>query len=317
MTSRAVRWPSRSCPTRAGCVPPPPRICAVLEGVPAGIETVMVPHSGNIDVVGRGGCRGRRARCGRHLGLIAGTPQTAARPLEATDILVVAAYNAQVNADPRRPGRRRTSPACGWGPWTSSRARRPPCVIVSMACSAVAEAPRGMEFLLSRNRINVAVSRGQWRAVIVRAPELTNYLPTHPEGLEQLGGFIGLCQRSSARSCPSPARGHAHSSWPTRDMPILRLDQRTSRHHARRTRSEPDMSTLRQATPRDMPILRQPPQGTCSFFPSTKGHLGIMPVARGQAPDMSTLRHPPHGTCPFLGGHSVGHAHSSPPPRDI
>jgi uncharacterized protein len=43
----------------------------------------------------------------------------------------------------------------------------------------------------------VAVSRGQWRAVIVRAPELTNYLPTHPAGLEQLGRFIGLCQRSA------------------------------------------------------------------------------------------------------------------------
>jgi superfamily I DNA and/or RNA helicase len=70
-------------------------------------------------------------------------------------------------------------------------------VIVSMACSAVAEAPRGMDFLLSRNRINVAISRGQWRAVIVRAPGLTNYLPLHPEGLEQLGSFIGLCQRST------------------------------------------------------------------------------------------------------------------------
>ena len=44
----------------------------------------------------------------------------------------------------------------------------------------------------------MAVSRGQWRAVVVRAPELTNYLPPHPEGLEQLGGFIGLCQRSVA-----------------------------------------------------------------------------------------------------------------------
>jgi uncharacterized protein len=54
-----------------------------------------------------------------------------------------------------------------------------------------------MEFLLSRNRINVAVSRGQWRAVVVRSPELTNYLPTQPEGLEHLGGFMGLCQRGS------------------------------------------------------------------------------------------------------------------------
>jgi len=49
-----------------------------------------------------------------------------------------------------------------------------------MACSAVAEAPRGAEFLLNRNRINVAVSRGQWRAVIVRSPELTNYMPRKP-----------------------------------------------------------------------------------------------------------------------------------------
>ena len=53
-----------------------------------------------------------------------------------------------------------------------------PVVLVSMACSAIAEAPRGAEFLLNRNRINVAVSRGQWRAVIVRSPELTNYMPT-------------------------------------------------------------------------------------------------------------------------------------------
>jgi len=62
----------------------------------------------------------------------------------------------------------------------------------------VAEAPRGLEFLLSRNRINVAVSRGQWRAVIVRSPELTNYLPPQPEGLEQLGSFIALCRRPAA-----------------------------------------------------------------------------------------------------------------------
>jgi uncharacterized protein len=67
-----------------------------------------------------------------------------------------------------------------------------PVVVVSMACSAVAEAPRGAEFLLNRNRINVAVSRGQWRAVIVRSPELTHYMPSKPAALEELGAFIGL-----------------------------------------------------------------------------------------------------------------------------
>jgi uncharacterized protein len=70
-----------------------------------------------------------------------------------------------------------------------------PVVLVSMACSAVAEAPRGAEFLLNRNRINVAISRAQWRAVIVRSPELTNYMPARPHSLEELGAFIGLSPR--------------------------------------------------------------------------------------------------------------------------
>jgi uncharacterized protein len=70
-----------------------------------------------------------------------------------------------------------------------------PVVLVSMACSAISEAPRGAEFLLNRNRLNVAVSRGQWRAVIVRSPELTNYMPHKPSALEELGAFIGLSPR--------------------------------------------------------------------------------------------------------------------------
>ncbi|MEQ4519519.1 TM0106 family RecB-like putative nuclease [Pseudarthrobacter sp. B907] len=168
-----------------------------LDGVPAGIETVMVPHSGNTtsspeeaaEVV-------RQVRL--HLGLAWHTPD-GSRPLEAADVLVVAAYNAQVNLIREALDRAGLS-GVRVGTVDKFQGQEAAVVIVSMACSAVAEAPRGMEFLLSRNRINVAVSRGQWRAVVVRAPELTNYLPLHPEGLEQLGGFIGLCQRSAPAS---------------------------------------------------------------------------------------------------------------------
>ena len=164
-----------------------------LDGVPAGIETVMVSHTGNItsspeeaEAVVR--------QVSRHLGLT-WHDEAGDRPLEPEDVLVVAAYNAQVNLI------RDALDAAGLsavrvGTVDKFQGQEAAVVIVSMACSAVAEAPRGMEFLLSRNRINVAVSRGKWRAVVVRAPELTNYLPSHPEGLEQLGGFIGLCQRS-------------------------------------------------------------------------------------------------------------------------
>ena len=164
-----------------------------LEGVPAGVEAVMVEHSGNITSSAEEAAEVVR-QVNRHLGLNWHAEQ-GTRPLDAADILVVAAYNAQVNVI-RDALDGAGLPGVRVGTVDKFQGQEAAVVIVSMACSAVAEAPRGMEFLLSRNRINVAVSRGQWRAVVVRAPELTNYLPTHPEGLEQLGGFIGLCQRS-------------------------------------------------------------------------------------------------------------------------
>ncbi|HET8880122.1 MAG TPA: TM0106 family RecB-like putative nuclease [Arthrobacter sp.] len=166
-----------------------------LEDVPAGIETVMVPHAGNTtsspeeaaEVV-------RQVR--RHLGLRWHTAD-GDRELQGPDILVVAAYNAQVNLI-RDALNRSGLTRLRVGTVDKFQGQEAAVVIVSMACSAVAEAPRGLEFLLSRNRINVAVSRGQWRAVIVRSPELTNYLPPQPEGLEQLGSFIALCRRPTA-----------------------------------------------------------------------------------------------------------------------
>jgi uncharacterized protein len=119
------------------------------------------------------------------------------RPLEETDILVVAAYNAQVQLI-KHQLRAAGLAKVRVGTVDKFQGQEAPVVIVSMAASAAGEVPRGMEFLLLRNRINVAVSRGQWRAVVVRSPELTNYLPTHPEGLENLGGFVALCQRGKA-----------------------------------------------------------------------------------------------------------------------
>lgn len=166
-----------------------------LEEVPAGIETVLVEHSGNATFSTEEAAEVVR-QVRRHLGLSWHSEQ-GTRPLGDNDILVVAAYNAQVNVI-REALDAVSLAGVRVGTVDKFQGQEAAVVVVSMACSAVAEAPRGMEFLLSRNRINVAVSRGQWRAVVVRAPELTNHLPTHPEGLEQLGGFIGLCQRSVA-----------------------------------------------------------------------------------------------------------------------
>lgn len=71
-------------------------------------------------------------------------------------------------------------------------------MIVSTTVSAAADAPRGMGFVLSRNRINVATSRAKWRALIIRSRALTDYEPATAEGLTELGAFVGLCQRAIA-----------------------------------------------------------------------------------------------------------------------
>ena len=72
--------------------------------------------------------------------------------------------------------------------------KQAPVVIMSMTASAMSDVPRGVDFLLNRNRLNVAISRGQWLAVIVRSPELTRFMPTSTASLLQLGAFIGLCE---------------------------------------------------------------------------------------------------------------------------
>ncbi|CAH0273132.1 ATP-dependent RecD-like DNA helicase [Arthrobacter sp. Bi83] len=165
-----------------------------LDGVPAGVETVLVEHTGNTT-----SSKEEAAKivelANDHIGL-KWTPGMAdpVRRLEAKDILVVAAYNAQVQAI-RHALDRKGLAEVRVGTVDKFQGQEAPVVLVSMACSAIAEAPRGAEFLLNRNRINVAVSRGQWRAVIVRSPELTNYMPNKPSALEELGAFIGLSPR--------------------------------------------------------------------------------------------------------------------------
>jgi uncharacterized protein len=45
-------------------------------------------------------------------------------------------------------------------------------VIYSMATSSADEAPRGLEFLYDRHRLNVATSRARVMAIIVASPDL-------------------------------------------------------------------------------------------------------------------------------------------------
>jgi predicted RecB family nuclease len=64
--------------------------------------------------------------------------------------------------------------------------------IVSMTASSAADVPRGIEFLLMPNRLNVAISRAKWAAYLLYSPDLLDYKPTNVENLKLLSRFINL-----------------------------------------------------------------------------------------------------------------------------
>jgi superfamily I DNA and/or RNA helicase len=97
------------------------------------------------------------------------TDENGTRPLRADDVLVVAPYNAQVAAAARASSTPPASRGRGRAPSTSSRAGQAPVVFVSMTASSIDDVPRGISFLLNRNRLNVAVSRAKYASVIVRS----------------------------------------------------------------------------------------------------------------------------------------------------
>jgi len=63
-----------------------------------------------------------------------------------------------------------------------------------MVTSSSEELPRGIEFLLSPNRLNVAISRAQWGCYVLRSPQLSVMEPVKPEGMVMLGKFVTLCR---------------------------------------------------------------------------------------------------------------------------
>ncbi|WP_336852443.1 TM0106 family RecB-like putative nuclease [Sinomonas albida] len=161
-----------------------------LSGVAAGVHTVFVEHSGNATASPEEADEVVR-QVKDHVGRI-WTDEAGSRPVEPKDVIVVAPYNAQVNLirETLDAADLKETPV---GTVDRFQGQEAVIAIVSLACSDPGEAPRGMEFLLNRNRINVAVSRAKWRAVIIRSRHLTSYLPPKPEALEELGAFIGLC----------------------------------------------------------------------------------------------------------------------------
>ena len=119
------------------------------------------------------------------------------RPLAAEDCIVVAAYNAQVDCVREALIATGLADSSGAGVRVGTvdkfQGQEAAVVLVSLASSRV-DSGRGAGFVLSPNRLNVAVSRGQWRAVLVHSPWVARSVPQDVEEVLALSGFVGLVE---------------------------------------------------------------------------------------------------------------------------
>lgn len=170
----------------------------VLDGIEPGVHPVPLRHRGNatqspeeaaqvVELV--------RGLIGRSWSDVEREGETGrrmpARPLVASDLIVVTPYNAQQVLVEEALA------AAGFGEvpvGTVDKFQGQEAVvsIVSLAASSGRDAPRGLEFLLLQNRLNVAVSRAEYAAYLVHSPGLLDDLPRTPEGVTRLSGFARL-----------------------------------------------------------------------------------------------------------------------------
>ena len=120
-------------------------------------------------------------------------------------MLVVAPYNAQVLL------LREHLDAAGFdgvavGTVDKFQGRQAPVVFVSMTASSHRDVPRGIAFLLNRNRLNVAVSRAKYTSIIVRSEDTHRIPAVDPGPPDRIGGVPVAGARRPSRGVISPQR---------------------------------------------------------------------------------------------------------------
>ena len=118
------------------------------------------------------------------------------RPLTLDEVLVIAPYNAQLNQL-----RTRLPEDARIGTVDEFQGQEAAVVLYSLASSSSEDAPRGVEFLLHRNRFNVAVSRARGIAAVVGSPTL---LASPVHSIEQLATVNLLCRWAEEARTANP-----------------------------------------------------------------------------------------------------------------
>ncbi len=169
-----------------------------IERVEPGLHRVPIAHHGNATASVE-----EAAAVVRLVEGLIGSPFTegagARRPLTAEDIIIVTPYNAQA-ATVLSALEAAHLPPIRVGTVDKFQGQEAAVSIVSLAASSGRDAPRGLEFLLLPNRLNVAISRAEVAAYLVYSPGLLDDLPHTPEGVARLSGFARLVEEPNTSS---------------------------------------------------------------------------------------------------------------------
>jgi superfamily I DNA and/or RNA helicase len=109
------------------------------------------------------------------------------------DILIVAPYNAQVSEISR------LIPGARIGTVDKFQGQEAPVVIYSLTTSNPDEAPHGIEFLFSRHRLNVAISRARCVCIIVGTARIFEPNCRTPEQMRLANAFCAYLDRATVR----------------------------------------------------------------------------------------------------------------------
>ena len=120
------------------------------------------------------------------------------RNLQLSDILVVAPYNTQVSDLSLR------LPHARIGTVDKFQGQQAPVVIYSMTASSPEDAPRGMEFLYSLNRLNVATSRAQAMVIVVASPLLLEPECHTPRQMQLANALCRYAELAATAQAPLP-----------------------------------------------------------------------------------------------------------------
>lgn len=168
----------------------------VLAGHPwlsgAGLWFVPVRHSGNrnssaeeVEVIDK------IVRSLTAAGVTWFRTRTTSKQMELKDVLVVAPYNAQVSdLQVKLP-----AGACV-GTVDKFQGQEAPVVMYSLTTSTPEDAPRGMEFLYSLNRFNVATSRAMTAVIVVGSPPLFEPECKSPRQMQLANAFCAFLERA-------------------------------------------------------------------------------------------------------------------------